>query len=58
MFDDLRRGLILRNVCLLCLKYEELVTHILLRCSFTFEVWSALLDILGVSKCLGWCLGI
>lgn len=47
--DHLRKkGLILTNHCCLCKEDEESVSHTLLHCPFTWEVWFGLFRDFGV----------
>lgn len=39
-----KKGLQGRNVCILCLKAEETVQHLILACGYTLEVWRKVSD--------------
>ncbi|XP_058082428.1 uncharacterized protein LOC131230536 [Magnolia sinica] len=42
--DNLRkRGMVLTNICLCCMRDEEYVNHLLLHCPFISEIWPDLL---------------
>lgn len=50
MIDLLRkRGMILPNICSLCLKDEETVNHLLMHCPFAREIWEEILREVGIS---------
>lgn len=43
-----RRGLVIVNGCVLCLKDEESCNHLLLSCPVTFELWRVVYRTLGI----------
>lgn len=44
-----RKGMYLPNICLLCYKDGESVSHVLLHCSFSMEVWTNMLQDFGMT---------
>ena len=44
-----RRGKIVVNACPMCLKDEEIVDHLLLRCKIAMKIWNTFLTWLGCS---------
>eukprot|EP00268_Persea_americana_P012099 TRINITY_DN15081_c1_g4_i1.p1 TRINITY_DN15081_c1_g4~~TRINITY_DN15081_c1_g4_i1.p1 ORF type:complete len:107 (-),score=14.64 TRINITY_DN15081_c1_g4_i1:104-424(-) len=48
--DNLRRrGMVVVNACPLCLKNEESMDQLLLRCNFAYRTWSVVLGWFGCS---------
>lgn len=44
-----RRGMILPNMCSLCLQDEELVNHVIIHCPFVCEVWEITMREVGIA---------
>ncbi|KAL4179299.1 hypothetical protein AMTRI_Chr13g119350 [Amborella trichopoda] len=44
-----KRGFQFPNRCIMCLKEEETISHMLLHCDFTYSIWSQLIQLFSLS---------